>query len=142
MKTSFTRLAVAVALASAFALSQAASADSPVQPRAGSFAPKPNTANPDNGVIPTHPKPAIPAIPAAGSFKAAPTACLPGWSQVELKHDTYGHLSRMTCQSPIIECPDPGPGYTVGIDVAKQILDADDGRFRIQYRCTYYRIQG
>jgi len=144
MQTSFTRLAAAVALAGAFALSQTAAlqAQVQVQPRAGNLAPQPNNANPDGPVIPTNPKPAGPAAPAAGGFKAQPTACLQGWSQVELKMDTYGHLSRMTCQSPIIECPDPGPGYTVGLDVAKQIVNADDGRFRIQYRCVYYRIQG
>jgi hypothetical protein len=26
--------------------------------------------------------------------------------------------------------------------VVKQTVNADDGRFRLQYRCTYYRIQG
>lgn len=144
MQTPITRLAAAAALTAVFALSLTAGSEAQVQvqPRAGSVAPQPNDANPDGGVKPTGPKPAGPTAPAAGGFKAAPTACLTGWSQVELKHDAFGHLSRMTCSSPIIECPDPGSGYTVGLEVAKQNVNADDGRFRIQYRCVYYRIQG
>jgi hypothetical protein len=140
MNRKFTFLAVAAVLALGSALGPAADAQIKVQPRSGSLAPKPNTANPDNQPVIPHAQPAVPAAP--GGFKASPTACLPGWSQVELKHDTWGNLSRMTCQSPVIQCPEPAPGYTVSVDVAKQIIDADDGRFRIQYRCTYYRIQG
>ncbi len=140
MNRKFALFAMAAVLALGSALGQAADAQIQVQPRSGALAPKPDTANPDNQPVNPQAQPAVPAAP--GGFKAAPTACLPGWSQVELKHDTWGHLSRMTCQSPVIECPDPGPGYTVGVEVAKQIINADDGRFRIQYRCTYFRIQG
>lgn len=145
MKSPIFRLAAATALTAVFALSLTAATEAQVQtqPRAGGLAPQTDTANPDGGGgIPTNPKPAGPAAPAAGGFKAAPTACLPGWSQIELKHDSFGHLQRMTCSSPIIECPDPGSGYTVGLEVAKQNVNADDGRFRIQYRCVYYRLQG
>lgn len=140
MKTTLSLLTVAAGLAAALMLSHAADAQVQVQPRAGGLAPQPNNANPDN--LPTLPKPTQgkPATP--GGFKAAPTQCLPGWQQVQLSHDTFGHLEYMTCQSPIIECPDAAPGYTVGLDVVKQVVNADDGRFRIQYRCTYYRTQG
>lgn len=141
MKTSLSLLAVAAGLAAALVLSQAADAQVQVKPRAGSLAPQPNNANPDGIPTPTPtPTQGTPAAP--GGFKAAPTKCLPGWQQVQLTQDAFGHLQYMTCQSPIIECPDPGVGYNVGLDVVKQVVNADDGRFRIQYRCTYYRIQG
>lgn len=142
MKTTLSLLTAAAGIAAALMLSQAADAQVQVQPRAGGLAPQPNNANPDSIPVPTPPQPTqgVPAAP--GGFKAAPTQCLPGWQQVQLTHDGYGHLQYMTCQSPIIECPEPGAGYTVGLDVVKQVVNADDGRFRIQYRCTYYRIQG
>lgn len=140
MKTTLSLLTAAAGLAAALMLSQAADAQVQVQPRAGGLAPQPNNANPDGIPVPPQPTQGVPAAP--GGFKAAPTQCLPGWQQVQLTHDAFGHLQYMTCQSPIIECPEPASGYTVGLDVVKQVVNADDGRFRIQYRCTYYRIQG
>ena len=109
--------------------------------RAGGLAPQPNNANPDGIPTPTPPQPTqgVPAAP--GGFKAAPTQCLPGWQQVQLTHDAFGHLQYMTCQSPIIECPDPGSGYTVGLEVAKQNVNADDGRFRIQFNWRHPAVR-
>lgn len=128
-----------LAAAAVFAIALAPVADAQVQRGTTTLAPQPKT-GPDVGIPTPTPQPTVPAGPTG--VQAKPTQCLPGWAQVELKHDTYGNLSRMTCQSPVIECPDPAQGYTVGVEIAKQIMNADDGRFRIQYRCTYYRIQG
>jgi hypothetical protein len=137
MKRTLSLLAAAAVLASMLAVGQGA--DAQVQRGTNQMAPQPKT-GPDDSIPTPTPQPTRPAGPSG--MQAKPTQCLPGWSQVELKHDSFGKLSRMTCQSPIIECPDPAPGYTVGVDLAKQIANADDGRFRIQYRCTYYRTAG
>lgn len=139
MKTTLSLLTAAAGIAAALVLSPAAGAQVQAQPRAVGLAPQPNNANPD-GISTPKPTQGTPAAPSG--FKVAPTKCLPGWQQVQLTQDAFGHLQYMTCQSPIIECPAPSAGYTVGLDVVKQVVNADDGRFRIQYRCTYYRIQG
>jgi len=136
MKRTFSLLAAAAVLA----LALAPVADAQVQRGTTTLAPQPKV-GPDEGIpTPTPPTPTRPAGPSG--FQAKPTQCLPGWNQVQLTHDTYGHLQYMTCQSPVIQCPEPGDGYTVGLDVVKQTVNADDGRFRLQYRCTYYRTQG
>jgi len=144
MQTSITRLAAAAALTAVFALSLTAATEAQVQTqsRAGSLAPQPNTANPDGGGgIPTNPKPARPAT-GGGGFKAQQTQCMPTYTQKELTLDSFGNLQYMTCQSPIIECPEPAQGYKVGLEVVKQVVNAEDGRYRIQYRCHYPRING
>jgi hypothetical protein len=137
MKRTLSLIAAAVALTAVVALAQGA--DAQVQRGTGNLAPQQDNINPD-GPLPPVPQPTKPAGPAG--FQAKPTQCLPGWNQVQLTHDSFGHLQYMTCQSPVIQCPEPGDGYTVGLDVVKQTVNADDGRFRLQYRCTYYRIQG
>ncbi|MGF1595224.1 MAG: hypothetical protein ACFCUW_18235 [Kiloniellaceae bacterium] len=138
MMRSLTLLAALAALTAAIAVGQGA--DAQVQRGTGNLAPQP-TIDPGAGIpTPPTPTPTRPAGPAG--FQAKPTQCLPGWTQVQLTHDPLGHLQYMTCQSPIIECPAPGDGYTVGLEVTKHTVNADDGRFRLQYRCTYYKIQG
>lgn len=135
MKRTLSLLAAAAALSAALAVGQGA--DAQVQRGAGNLAPQQKD---DPGFPPPPPQPTKPAMP--GGFKGQPTQCMPGYSQLELKFDAFGQLSRMTCQSPVIECPEPAQGYTVGLELAKQVVNADDGRFRIQYRCLYYRLQG
>ena len=137
MKRTLSLLAAAVALTAVVALAQGA--DAQVQRGTGNLAPQQDNNNPD-GPLPPLPQPTKPAGPAG--LQAKPTQCMPGWSQVQLTHDTYGHVQYMTCQSPIIDCPDPAPNYTVGLELTKHVVNADDGRYRLQYRCTYYTKQG
>jgi len=132
MQISFARTAAAVALTVAFAVGQVASTEAQVQvqPRTKTLAPS----GAGNG--------AQPAMPSAGGFKSSGgPACLNGWTQVELKLDATHNLQRLTCQSPIIECP-ANPGFNVNLEVAKQTIDPDDGRFRLQYRCNYWKPAG
>jgi len=139
MQIPYARIAAAALLSAAFASGQMAPTDAQaqaqtlaqvqVQPRAGTLSP--------NGA-----QPAVPTAPGGGGFKSAGgAACLTGWTQVELKLDATHNLSRLTCQSPIIECP-ANPGFNVNIEVTKQIIDPDDGRFRLQYRCNYWKPAG
>ncbi|WP_299396645.1 hypothetical protein [Pelagibius sp.] len=82
-------------------------------------------------------KPAVPGKPAASQ-----PLCLTGFTRTELKHynsGSYkGHLQRMTCLSPVIQCPEPTlTGVTIGIDVNKVLLSPETGLFRVEYKCKY-----
>ena len=86
---------------------------------------------------------------APGGYQTPQPQCLTGFSRTQLQHmgpgsgSYVGHLQRMTCLTPVIQCPKPSmPGVTVGIQVNKQLVNADDGRFRIEYKCEYYTTSG
>ncbi|WP_422367696.1 hypothetical protein [Pelagibius sp.] len=137
MKRALPVLAAVAAISAVVAIGQGA--DAQIQRGSGSFQTQPNTANPDNR-LPHNAQPTNQG--GVGGFKTSPTNCLPGWTQVELKLDTSGNLSRMTCQSPIIDCPTGHPNYSVGLEVVKQPVHIEDGRYRLQYRCQYFAPAG
>lgn len=80
---------------------------------------------------------------APGGYQTVQPQCLTGFSRTELKYMQNGHIERMTCLTPVIQCPKPSmPGVNVGIMLNKVTVSPEDGRFRIEYKCTYTGTAG
>ncbi|WP_299396647.1 hypothetical protein [Pelagibius sp.] len=80
---------------------------------------------------------------APGGYQTVQPQCLTGFSRTELKYMHHGHIDRMTCLTPVIQCPKPTmPGINVGIVVSKVTVSPEDGRFKIEYKCTYTGTAG
>ncbi|HIC79716.1 MAG TPA: hypothetical protein EYP07_01960 [Kiloniellaceae bacterium] len=80
---------------------------------------------------------------APGGYQTVQPQCLTGFSRTELNYMHHGHIERMTCLTPVIQCPKPTmPGINVGIVLNKVPVSLEDGRFRIEYKCTYTGTAG
>ena len=80
---------------------------------------------------------------APGGYQTVQPQCLTGFSRTELKYMHHGHIERMTCLTPVIQCPKPTmPGINVGIVLNKVTVSPEDGRFRIEYKCSYTGTAG
>lgn len=80
---------------------------------------------------------------APGGYQTVQPQCLTGFSRTELKYMHHGHIERMTCLTPVIQCPKPTmPGINVGIVLNKVTVSPEDGRFKIEYKCTYTGTAG
>lgn len=99
------------------------------------------------------PQRAAPSTGTPGSIAIPATMkCMSGYTKTDEHINSNGAVDKMTCQSPVYECPhkskvinkNGAAANGQGIDVKKIPVGnpGDTNRFKLEYTCTYIWAQG